>query len=55
MNACFCSGPRPGHTLCPCRERNETDKDRRLRLLEAEVADLRRSVRHHDMMNMRMR
>lgn len=41
MRACFCSGPRPGETLCPCRLRNESDKDRRLRYLEAEVRRLR--------------
>jgi hypothetical protein len=23
MSACFCIGPRPGHSLCPCRERDE--------------------------------
>lgn len=39
--ACFCSGPRPGHDLCPCRERSESDQDRRIRLLEAEVRRLR--------------
>lgn len=29
MGACFCSGPRPGHTLCPCAERRESDRSRR--------------------------
>jgi hypothetical protein len=42
MGACFCSGPRPGHDLCPCRERHESGDQRELRRLRAEVERLRR-------------
>lgn len=42
MKACFCIGPQPGQTLCPCRLRNESDKDRRIRILEEEIETLRR-------------
>lgn len=26
MRVCACLGPRPGHTLCPCREREEEER-----------------------------
>lgn len=26
MSACYCTGPRPGHVLCPCRERAENER-----------------------------
>lgn len=39
--ACFCIGPQPGETLCPCRLRAESDADRRIRQLEAENRRLR--------------
>lgn len=42
MGACFCSGPRPGHDLCPCRERHESGDQRELRRLRAEVERLKR-------------
>lgn len=32
MASCYCMGPRPGHTLCPCRERAEDDRRRQLRV-----------------------
>jgi len=42
--ACFCSGPRPGHTRCPCRERadaaNESRLERENRLLREQVQRL---------------
>lgn len=26
MFACACLGPKPGHKLCPCREREESER-----------------------------
>ena len=28
MGPCYCMGPRPGHKLCPCRERLELERQR---------------------------
>ena len=30
MGACFCSGPKPGHTLCPCEERQSAGETRKV-------------------------
>lgn len=49
--ACFCSGPRPGHDLCPCHERNQSDQERRLAALEAEVTRLRNRERRLRLMS----
>lgn len=27
MRACYCGGPQPGHTLCPCREAARSRKE----------------------------
>lgn len=43
--SCFCIGPQAGESLCPCAMRAESDKDRRLRELEAEVRRLKGSGR----------
>lgn len=44
VRACFCIGPQPGHSLCPCMERQERAADRELRELREEVRDLRRRL-----------
>lgn len=41
VRACFCIGPQPGQTLCPCKLRNESIRDFELRMLREEVRKLR--------------
>lgn len=41
---CYCSGPQPGHTLCPCAERRESARDCELRRLRTENETLMRRL-----------
>lgn len=41
MASCGCLGPRPGHKLCPCRERAQSAQERRIAALEEEIRRLR--------------
>lgn len=50
MRACYCQGPRPGHTLCPCREQSASEETRRILALEAEVRRLKDAQRRSDLM-----